>query len=118
VGGTVRVLTEAEIARELVQHTVQVLTDTSHPQAVLARVTAERAAFLGRAYTLTPCEPVSRMLTKEQCEQAIKENEEQEKRYEKQRAEASRRGPVLDTPEVWANRKPRLITAAGEKKIT
>jgi hypothetical protein len=103
----------AEIARKEVGYTVRVPTDTtmgSYPQEVLARGTAEWAASIGRAYKSTSCGQVSRFLTKDEYERALREREEEVKR----RAEACRRVPELDSPEVWAKRKPRLLTAAGE----
>jgi hypothetical protein len=84
-----------------------VLTDED-PSAVLIRGAAMRAHYFVSASVDAGCS--RNFLTDEQYEKKIRA-------YEKSvyaRLAAYLKGPELESPEVWAKRKPRLITAAGE----
>ncbi|KAF1839802.1 hypothetical protein BDW02DRAFT_10970 [Decorospora gaudefroyi] len=104
--------TLADIARKAVgTDTVQVRTNTSFPQAVVARGAAAWARYSGQAYVSTPCMPLSHYMTKHEYEKQMQANAEMIEQMLDEYLEPGA-GPV--PPEKWAKMKPKLITAAGE----
>jgi hypothetical protein len=89
----------------------QVLADFQNPTLVTARGAACRAQMLGRPSLTGECSLVT--LTDEEYEQQAKEWDEIEKKRKYEQALLGR----LESPEEWAKRKPKLITAAGEKSV-
>jgi hypothetical protein len=86
----------------------QVLTDED-PSAVIVRGAAMRAHYFASASRDAGCSHDS--LTDEQYEQKMKRFE----RTVYAQWAAYQEGPEPESPEEWAKRKPRLITAAGRR---
>jgi hypothetical protein len=97
-----------EIAQKAVGTGIlQVLTDED-PSAVLIRSAAMRAHYFASASEPAGCS--RKTLTDEQYEQTISNYE----KWVHDKLAAYLKGPGLESPEIRAKRKPKLITATGE----
>jgi hypothetical protein len=112
VAGDISAASAAEVG-EIAQKAVRtgiprVLTDED-PSAVLIRGAAMRAHYFASASKAAGCS--RKKLTDEQYEQTMRNYE----KWVHEKLAEYLKGPELESPEVWARRKPKLITAAGEK---
>jgi hypothetical protein len=97
------------IAQEVIGTGIpEVLADFNNPTLVTARGAAVMSQRLGRPCRTGMC--MTELLTDEDYERKSRQWDELEKKIQYKRELLGR----LESPEEWAMRKPKLITAAGE----